>query len=208
MRAGSVRVSDWIEGLERWPAPRIAAVVIVLVGAPLVLAVAPFTAAAADFGLVVLALAAAGGGAGLWRRKQLKAALPLELSRVGLAGHVNGAPVVRFRARLGHGRAMRAPVAVVTFEPVGGPPVPVATLRAAAPVLVGPWTLVVPDPGRADGAFVVRVTASEGPREWSTEARYPVAELGRGWFCGGVARRGGRLVFDAGAWEQRQAEDA
>ena len=94
MRAGSVRVSDWIEGLERWPAPRIAAVVIVLVGAPLALAVAPFTAAAADFGLVVLALAAAGGGAGLWRRKQLKAALPLELSRVGLAGHVNGAPVV------------------------------------------------------------------------------------------------------------------
>ena len=207
MRAGGRRVTDWIEVFERWPATRLIAVAIVLVALPLALAAAPFTTGAADVALVALSIASAGAGAGVWRRRAIAAGLPLELSRVGLAGSVNGVRVVRFRTRLGHGRAMRAAVAVVSFEPVGGPAVPVATLRPAAPVIVGPWTVVVPDPdGRAEGAFVVRVTAAEGPREWSAEARYPVSELGRGWFCGGIVRRGGRLVFDAGGWEQQQAE--
>lgn len=137
-------------------------------------------------GDVALALAACGSlGLGLWgvRRQRWLRSLPLEVAPVALCGWWGPTRAYRFRVRLGHGRPMQRARARVRYE--GATTVELSPVLAEAPVLVGPWTVCVLDPGGVvgpGGRLILAVEAREGEQEHAIEAAFAVDELGEGRF--------------------------
>ncbi len=97
--------------------------------------------------------------------------------------HVDGAVIYRFRARLGHGRALRDPRGEVIFEPAEGAPVALTALVPATS-MCGPFTLVVRDERGVvgEGVLRVRIEVRAGGRTWPAEATYPTREIAAGRF--------------------------
>lgn len=173
------------------------------VGAPLVGSLA--TAPAVD-GLLygISGLWAALSGGALWVRARVDR-LPLQLAGRALSGRVNGHRVLRFRVRLGHGRAMREAVAVVRFLPQDGAPVELGTAHAPGEVIVGPWTICLPDPeglSEQPGHFEVEVRALERDHSWEARSHIASEQVQEGRFGAGMRRRGGRLRWDDASWDQ------
>jgi hypothetical protein len=172
------------------------------------LAAIPFVPLAGDAAAVVVTAAGASMTGWLWWERRKLDQLPLVLAPAAASGRVDGIDVYRFRARLGLGRAMRAPEAEVLFEPTGGAPVSLGVVSPAQH-LCGPWTIVATDPGgrvRAGGHLVVKVQVHSGGRSWSAERRFPVAEVVVGRFDRGVRRGRRGLVFGDG-WDSPTPSD-
>lgn len=163
-------------------------------------------------GLVDLALYGGGalgvlvGLAGLVVRSRL-GTLPLEIAPGAVWSELNGTPAYRFRVRLGRFRPIREARAEVRWMPEDGEPVLLQPLLAEAPVLLGPWTLVVRDEARrceGPGRFRVEVRAREGgadlvaAREWARE------DVIAGHFAAGM-RRGPSGLDWTGDWARVEA---
>jgi hypothetical protein len=141
---------------------------------PLVLAAVPQTGTAVDVGLVGLAAAAP------------------------LVAWSAQRPVYRFRARLGRGRRAVRPQASVCFEDDRGARHDLQPTIAAAD-LVGPFTLLCPDPERrcaGPGTFVVHLACEAEGRRWEATARLGKAQVQEGWF-GGLEPRANGVRFTA-----------
>ena len=172
----------------RGPTPWLAAPV-VCVG---LLAATVWAPPAGDAALIASA-AVVGVAAGLLAREVARVGgLPMEIAPVALLGEVDARPIVRFRARLGLGRALRDAGATVRFLGPEGE----IEVRAVVPagVLIGPFTVLVPDPPPGPGTWRIRVTATSGGRAWASEAVVPSSER-RGRF-GGVSPQDGSVRFD------------
>jgi hypothetical protein len=189
----------WVEGMS---SGGFAAVAVLLVGAPIAGTVA--VTGMAD--LVLAGLAVLAGGGATWaalHRRQL-ALLPLEFAEAALQGRLDGCTAYRFRIRLGHGRPMRNACAEVEFVREDGAVVRLEPVMDQAPVLLGPWTVVVLDPARqceGDGVFRVRVQVKEAARTWESERHWPRAVVQKGRFESAIRLHRGRLVWDAVAWD-------
>ena len=166
-----------------------------IVGSGVLLAVLPLGATWVAVGwvdavLVALSVAIGGATAAAVRARHRLDHLPLELAPVAARGRVDGRDTVRFRACLGRGRSCR-PRWTVTFQPDGGPSVP---LPASMPVdhVCGPFVAQVEAPD-GDGRFEVAVTVGEE----TARRDYAPTEVVVGRFCPGILA-GRRLRFDDG----------
>ncbi len=186
----------FVAALERLTPPQLAAGALALVCGPLIGTV--WATGALDAVLIVAsALGALGAGALALHRRRLDA-LPLELSPVALATTERGHRVYRFRARLGHGRVLRAVGHEVRFELPDGSMLTLPTAIPHLSAVVGPWTILVDDgPGLCDrpGVFRVRAWGREGARTWETERVYPREALQPGRFARPAERWRGRLAL-------------
>ncbi len=153
-------------------------------GVALVIAALPaITPLAADVALVIAGASGVGGAGWAWLVRQRLLGLPLELAPIAGRGTVDGAVIYRFRARLGHGRALRDPRVEVIFEPAEGAPVALTALVPATS-MCGPFTLVVRDERGVvgEGVLRVRIEVRAGGRTWPAEATYPTREIAAGRF--------------------------
>jgi hypothetical protein len=167
--------------VQNHPMSRILAVGALVSVAPLIATL--YTAAAVDLGLALVAVGGASATGWLAWQKHLAAGLPLELAPSAAVGVVDGQRIVRFRARLGLGRSLRA-TAQVRFVPTVGAPRPV---HVACPegAVCGPFVIcvvAVDEPG----AYEVDVVGAEGDRTWSARATYAASAVREGRFTGGI----------------------
>jgi len=173
------------------------------IGAPLAGTI--LATGAGDVVLVALSALAAAATVAAGVHRQRVASLPLQISPKALVGRVDGWPVYRFRARLGHGRPARDVRVEVRFEGPTGPS-ELTPVVASLPAAVGPWTVAVVDRGArcgGPGTFAVRVCAREDGNTWEATRRFSWDTLRPGRFDAGVSRRRGRLQWDEpwdGVW--------
>lgn len=174
---------------------------IALLGAVALVGTVPVVAPAAD---VALTLIGAGSistaGWGWWVLRSLRQ-LPLELGPSVAYLRVDGHRQYRVRARLGLGRVARHARARVSWVDADDT---VHELEASVPAacVVGPFTIVVPDPlGVVGGAgrLAVQLRVRGEGRDWSAGRDYEADALVPGTF-GGVrlGRRG--LAFSDAEW--------
>lgn len=156
------------------------------------------------FAPVAAAIVAAGIAALRYRNRV--ASLPLEISPVALVARRGSSRTYRFRARLGHGRAVAEPRVEVLVVAPDGRRIPLSTARL--PRVIGPFTVLATDAGEPVGDLLVRVSGREGPRRWEIERTFGRADLRPGRFTAGVVRRRGRLEVDPTTWDAVVPEDA
>lgn len=149
-------------------------------------------ATAADVALVGIALGIGAATGWVARARWQLDHLPLEIAPVAGVGRVDGADVVRFRARLGHGRPIRDVTAQVWRDGDSEP------LAAFVPpgVLCGPFTVVA----RLDGtdrkaSLRLEVAGTARGQRWTASMRFDPDAVRDGRF-GGITASGGRLAFE------------
>lgn len=152
------------------------------IGGASALGVALLASAPADAAALGAGLAGVAAALGLAWGSARAASLPLEIGDLALRGEVDAVPVLRFRVRLGLGRAYRDPAARVWIVGDGAERELPVTLPSGR--LVGPLTVVARDPERratAASRLRIEVRVTGGGREW-TAARELAAPTRTGWF--------------------------
>jgi hypothetical protein len=179
-----------------------AAIGVAVVGAVLAAAFGGASVAGAAAGIGALVVASAGA---LLALRVHVDRMPLTIAPICVEGRIDGHRALSFRARLGRGRRVDRASARVVYVPPAGAPIELPLLAPRAGPVLGPWTIVAVD--RSDllpasgGRFEVEVDATEGPRAWSARRALGADIVVAGRFVPAVARRAGRLVPDARAWD-------
>jgi hypothetical protein len=191
-------VNQWVEVSSAYSVGAIAALGVF---GPLLLV--PIVPLAGDVLAVAFSLVASVATGWALRHRTLVSALPMELSDQVLTGVVNGAPVYRFRARLGKGRGVRKLSSLATFRPKTGEPV-VLQVLIPADLVFGPFTLVVVDGAGAcvgPGEWTLEVSGTSKGQQWAAKRHWAVDEVTKGRFQAGFSRKGRRWVWDRDAWD-------
>lgn len=153
-----------------------------------------------DLVLVGLALTSAGGALWAIRVRTWLDRLPLEIAPVAGTGRIDGMRVYRFRARLGRGRRLQDPSAVVEFVGSDGKALPLDVQLPQGP-LCGPFTVIARDTAGSfgnPGELRIRIAARAAGSEWQAERRILATDVREGRF-GGISPVSGKIRFE-GDW--------
>ncbi len=154
-----------------------------------------------DAVLVAAILGSGGVGGWAWRKRAELESLPLELGAVAVRQVVEGAPTLRVRCWLGHGRVMRQIEVRAVLRPGGDREVPVV-VEVPVEVATGPVTLTVLLPPLAIGEIALEVVVREGERSWRAEGRYALASVVPGPLDVPIRWADGRLAWDRAGWDR------